>query len=696
MDVGVADKSRPKSKSKPKSRAKKKALVPADAPAPAAADRGSFGRIVCVTLAALGAIVFAVVFTHQPIVLVGGNHDDGLFIRLGFELATSGWLGDFNQYTLMKGPGYPLFLALSSWLGTPITLAQVLFHIFAAAILAWVAAKLIRSKLLGLLIFVFVLWHPVFLPDRILRDAIYSGQSMLVLACLAYCLFGAENWRGRVLWGLAAGLAFGWFWLTREEGVWLVPGIGLLVLVALIRYWRSRQLLAGALPALAGFVIMSALVLAGFRTGNYLAYGSFVGVDTKQRDFTAAIGALQSVRVGRREPHVPVPRKVRAQIYRVSPAFASLRGFFDGPNGTPWQSGCSVYPSTCGDIAGGWFMWALREAVFIQGHYKSPASASAFYGRLAREIKLACRIGKLKCEPSPIPFISPPGARELRLVPDKVWQSVRRLSFAQRTPPKRHSSKGSPTFIARALAFLNHPRHRLAADRQSELILTGWYYRRGDDWFAPLVEDDKTGRQRAGIERKDSPRLIQQFNDPKAGRQRFEIRARCRNNCRLVLTGPGGVIFKLAHNALVSGALHHLGGGLMFIRTAVKPGADTTRLDLRQRVSRIGRFLAIALYTNTLPVLFAIGAFAFVLAVFLALRRRTGNLALLLAAAAWVAIAARLAILVLIDLTMFPGLGDGYMRPAHYLLIFAILTSLAALVPYIVATFRKPVPEPET
>ena len=95
------------------------------------------------------------------------------------------------------------------------------------------------------------------------------------------------------------------------------------------------------------------------------------------------------------------------RVDAVSPAFASLAPYFDGP-GKGWESfTCSLYPSACGEIGSGWFVWALRDAAAKSGHYSSPAEASAFYGRIADEITAACGRGALDCSPQLIAEMPP-------------------------------------------------------------------------------------------------------------------------------------------------------------------------------------------------------------------------------------------------------------------------------------------------
>jgi hypothetical protein len=88
----------------------------------------------------------------------------------------------------------------------------------------------------------------------------------------------------------------------------------------------------------------------------------------------------------------------RAQIYAVSPAFRELQPALEDLNSGWFTYGCLSYPHTCGDLTGGWFLWAVRDAVTRSGYHSTAANAAAYYLRLADEINAACESGRLDCD----------------------------------------------------------------------------------------------------------------------------------------------------------------------------------------------------------------------------------------------------------------------------------------------------------
>src|ERR1700730_6653851 len=104
----------------------------------------AYGYVIFLLLA------YTIVAVHTPIaVYPDAYYDDGLFMMLGRSLAEGKWLGRFSQFTLMKGPGYPAFLAGANWLGISVSLAHALFHCFAITSFVAICHRFIKSQLIS-------------------------------------------------------------------------------------------------------------------------------------------------------------------------------------------------------------------------------------------------------------------------------------------------------------------------------------------------------------------------------------------------------------------------------------------------------------------------------------------------------------------------------------------------------------------
>ncbi len=478
-----------------------------------------------VVYAYLGSLIllYIIVAVHTPLTLYAdGDHDDALFMSLGRSLADGEWLGPFDRFTLTKGPGFPLFLAVSYWLGLSASLTFALFHCLAVTFFVIIAHRFLRSFLLSGLLFGLLLWHPTSLSVlRILRDVIYYDQLLILLAALSWTLFGAQSNRERLIYAIVSGTVLGWFWLTREEGAWILPGLALLVLGAVLharRDGKMRELGVALLLVFGTFAVAQ----VGFRAINWWEYGKFVGVDFKERNFERALGAITSVRSGEIKPYIAVTAATRKLIYQVSPTFATLAKDLDGSLGRDWaRLSCRIQPATCDEIGAGWFMWTLRHAAATSKHYSSPSEAAAFFGRIADEIEAACDSGKLECDPGLFPEMPAWTWSDIVERFPASYRSAWRLLLYLDPPLQTPEGSGDRGIVAKNLRFLNYPLHTPIGTQSAlpSFTIVGWYYRSGAEWMTVTVKRADGAIVDALVERHDSTDLTEHFKDPMASRQ---------------------------------------------------------------------------------------------------------------------------------------------------------------------------------
>ena len=355
----------------------------------------------------------------------GAPDDDGLFVALARHLGAGQWLGPFDSRTLVKGMFYPLFILGSFVVGVPVKIAEQVVYLGAAWLVAWALFRHAARPWLALVAFAALALNPVVWTTplgRVIREGLYIGESLGLVGLLVLAGW-ARGWVARVALGASAGFGGGAFWLTREEGVWVLPAVlavaAGVVLDAVIRrpgaptsveirpVWPDAAFRL-AVPGLAAALAFG-LAIGSVAEMNRRYYGVFQVNEIKSASFRHAYGALSRITPDHWARYVVVPSDARARAYVASPAARELSGSLDGPTGGFWrEAGCrQTATSPCPDILAGWFLWALRSAVVEAGHYGSARDARNFYDRLGREIDVACERGDLPCGP-PRATLAPP------------------------------------------------------------------------------------------------------------------------------------------------------------------------------------------------------------------------------------------------------------------------------------------------
>lgn len=434
--------------------------------------------------ATIGLVAAAklVLVSVQPLGAIGYMpHDDTLFLDRAEQLLAGRWLGPYDQFVLAKGPGFPLWIAASHGLGVPLRVGQHLGYLAAVALLVWALRPAVPGRWWPVALFAWLAFNPIgFSGDdtRVLRHDVATVWSVVAFAALT-AVWLRPAWPGgrAAAWCMAGGLAFGMGWLTREDAWWMVPGVALLAGAMAVRAgWTRRWVgvrwatFAVVLPLLAGWAVPVAVVSAL----NAHHYGWWGTVEFRSREMRAAYGALLRVEPEEWMRFVPVRRETRERIYAASPAFASLRDYFEGPTGEAWArlgEGVTGRPAHEREIHGAAFMWALRDAVERAGHGGSAAEALAFYARLAAEVNGAVEAGVLAGGPPRSGFV-PPWRREYtRALPGHYWRALDTLWRLPGWQWRPRRSEGEPERLAWVSAIT---RERVAPPVGVEWVPTAW------------------------------------------------------------------------------------------------------------------------------------------------------------------------------------------------------------------------------
>ncbi len=354
----------------------------------------------------------------QHLFIIGyAAQDDRLFINLANNIMHGNWLGNYSSVTLIKGPFYPIYLSLMNFTHIPLLTSEQILYIIACIVFLISIYPLLYSfnkvrnsnklkyiivTVLGLLLIFNPISSDVEPATRIVRNGIYPSLTLLTIS-LFIMLFSYRNskiWKNITI-SLLAGLILSCFWLTREDGIWLLPiTIGIIGYTALIIFLEKQKIYYWKLKLVLIILPFMVMWLSIFTVSaiNYHYYGVRAVVEVQSPQFLAAYSSLTRVESGTWMPVIPVSTASRNAIYKVSPAFQKLKPYLDGSVGAAWTNvSTSVYPQYPGQIAGGWFMWAFRYSVESAGYYKNGQTAMGYYSALANQVNKACAEGKLKC-----------------------------------------------------------------------------------------------------------------------------------------------------------------------------------------------------------------------------------------------------------------------------------------------------------
>lgn len=340
----------------------------------------SFPRRGCLPYLFIGIIYLAVLVPAPGISLSDAGHDDGLFMRWSVSILKGQWLGPWDVLTTSKGPLHSLFTAVAAFLGVNPYAYKRLFYL--AGSLVFVETALHKApRWLRILTFVSLLCDPFQYGSsglRNLREGTYIPLQLIAFGLGSWALDQLRE-KCRIQPQLVASIigtatGFGLIMVTREARIlaWLELSTWLLLGVLLVawNHWQHLhrrlgiKLLAGLLCVILviGWAKLPVIAISALNTSHYHAS---ISNSTEEGEFPIFYGRLLSIRV-KGEPSIPrVPARQSTldallnETVQGSPLRKILKNI---PSG--WEThGCKLYPETCGEIGGGWFMWALRDGI---------------------------------------------------------------------------------------------------------------------------------------------------------------------------------------------------------------------------------------------------------------------------------------------------------------------------------------------
>jgi hypothetical protein len=638
----------------------------------AARQRSRFGRFAAIVAA---AVLFKLWLTSDIVIVpLLAPHDASNFVTHAQRLAIGHWFGAYGDLTLIKGPFFPLYLAFIHDLGIPLVTAHVLTSAFACVLVCVALRPILRSDGIMAALFLFLFFDPyTYNSDAWLamRSQINPALALACVGCaVALLVRRRERWPAGLPWAAGLALSFSAFWLTREEAVWLVPCLCLVLLpYAVYAVRRARAELWPRLALLAFPILVWLLAVNTVATINGAVYGWRTTTEMQAPEFVAAYGSLARLAPDHASLLLNVPRAAREEAYRVSPAARELAPFIESGVGANWRLESCRGMQICNDIGTPLFSYALRDAVSFAGHYSSGRNAQHFYAEMAREIDHACETGAARCARKrsvflPAGVVDHPSAAIAQFAAGTA-SLIHLASLNTNAPPWSAPPVGlreQYEFVVRSVAI------------PSDRVFIGWAVHKPVRTMNVVGASDPNGTV---IAFHASPDVAQVFgprlrsNGFDTDDARFEISTSCLTGCALALTAQNGSVTNIPLSPDVqdfrnAAVIYHLDSTVT---------NDTTSFDAVAKNALIAD-LARSYRRSTEPLLIIC---ALLLGVRLVRRRRGAAIAshLVLVTGIVVSIGALIAILSILQLLGVNAFNSEYMGVLFPLVFLAIGTTIS-------------------
>lgn len=634
----------------------------------------------------------------------GAMHDDALFVKIASDLLESDWLGNYNNLTLAKGIGYPVWIAINFLFGLPLLLSQHFLYIMACIILIISIRPVVRNYIYLLSMYVIILFNPVSFSQgimtRIIREGIYPAISLMVIAfSIGILIRRKRNLKNILSWVTGLGISLSFFWLTREEGVWILPFLICTLLLAAFKIWIEKEkkwkikMVSLFLPFI--FLYVSILTVSFI---NYKKYGIFATVEFKKSEFLEAYGALTRVKDDNWQRFVPVSKKKRAKIYQISPSFKKLEPSLEGDTGLGWirNSSAGLGIKDEKEIKGGWFMWAFRDAVRDAGYHKknNGKETMSFYKQIADEINIACERKELDCYKKRDTMLDPINREIVKLFFSSLKKSfiyLTNFKGLSATVSLSDGNNDSLSFFSKLtnepIGFIKPPNDESGGDRMN---IHGWAFSPSENIVLSIInENDEI--EEYNIRYSESPDIFNYFHNQKndfenAKRSRFAISTKCMESCFLLIVGSG-----LKEKLPLDGSINSISRDKKLFLHLENIGEEKNASKKNNNKKNIAGKIndnKISVLNNIGDIYETLGNFASIISaiifIFLTIRIKKINQDIyFITLFILLSILTRFVILSLIETTSFFTIHTAYLSPLYPMLLIFITLNIISIIGYV-------------
>ncbi len=381
--------------------------------------------------------------------------DDHFMFTSAVNIVNGDWFGEYNFLTLSKHNFFSIWLAFLHILNIPYLVGNALLYAVSCIVMLMAVSNVLKSNILKALLYAALLYNPAMWANyatRIYRDAIFPSLCLMFFAgVIGIGLRYKEPLKQKLFYLLLIGFSYGAIYLSREDGIWIMPFYIVALIIIFIVSLREGQsnpfknLIINILP-----MGISLAIILLYSYQNYLHYDRFIVSDFTSSEFEKAYGSLASIEHEEWHPLIAVPDDVRFKLYEEVPSFKELEDIIENKD---FKNG--YYNYSIEGFSSGSFYWAFRKAVGEAGYYENTATSKEYYERVYNEVVLAIDEGRLDSNSLHSGLTPPIKAEYILPVINEAFLGMKTVILFEQTSPLSSAAVGLPEEIKEVEDFIH-------------------------------------------------------------------------------------------------------------------------------------------------------------------------------------------------------------------------------------------------
>lgn len=345
------------------------------------------------------------------------TYDDNLTIKQTTSLIEGDYLGKYTNTTLVKGPIYPIFLAITKILNISYPLLLTIIYIIACSTLTYSLKKNIKNKKILFILYILLLFNPISyssdLFQRLYRNSL-SITLLLFFLTFSINIINSKNYKENIINSILLGIVAGIMNLTREDNIWCTIVIIFLLVYKFFKNKNIKTILINLLPITIIYIILNTISLINLHYYNIYTYNELTN-----SSFKDAYIKIQQIKTDNKRDKISITREDLYKLAETSKVFNTTKKEIDIMY-AEWSD------IDTNEINNGNMIWALRDFVYKNNKFKDGKEANEYFKKLANEIDQLFKSNTLEKEfVIPSIFLNTPRISDVKNLPKNILNTIK-------------------------------------------------------------------------------------------------------------------------------------------------------------------------------------------------------------------------------------------------------------------------------
>lgn len=303
--------------------------------------------------------------------------DDRLMVFQLSNLLDGKYLGNYSEYTLIKGVVYPFFLFIVRSINISYSSALTILYILSCMYFTKSLDKVIKNRKVLIIIYAVLLFNPISMSSelfqRMYRNSLSSIEILFFLGIVIRLFLSENKIKKDIINYVLLGIMMSIMYMTREDNIWTIVVFVILVFYKLFKTKSYKLMLIGSIPVILLYINLNIVSLI-----NYKHYGIYTYNEIQKSNFKTAYKKVLQIKDDKEIHQVSIPKSTFYKLSEKVKSFNISKQDID--------KYYSVLADDNGEIYNGNIIWYFRQMAYKLNTINKGKKSEKYFKKISDEL----------------------------------------------------------------------------------------------------------------------------------------------------------------------------------------------------------------------------------------------------------------------------------------------------------------------